>query len=148
MAKRERIREVVQGPLSPEYLSQREEAGWKLVFVEWEREADAETQGAGELADLVPYGLRVSNDCTRLEENPEEMEILMRMMKMVVQDMPFFRVADELNQQGFRTRQGRKWSPISVFNMLPRLIEIGPKMFTSKEWVEYRRHLWKHVWEG
>ena len=43
MATRERIREVVQGPLSTEYLSQREEAGWKLVFVEWEREAEAET---------------------------------------------------------------------------------------------------------
>jgi hypothetical protein len=148
MAKVERIREVVKGPLSPAYVSEREEAGWRLVCVEWEREAETETQAAGELADLVPYGLRVAEDCTRLAENPAEMGILRRMMELIIRDVPFFTVAAELNQQGYRTRRGTRWSPISVFNMLPRLIEVGPQMFTSKEWVEHRRLLWKHVWEG
>jgi hypothetical protein len=40
MAKLERIRESVEGSLDPEYLKQREKAGWRLVGVEWEREAE------------------------------------------------------------------------------------------------------------
>ena len=41
MAKLERIRESLEGSLDPEYLKQREKAGWRLVGVEWEREAEA-----------------------------------------------------------------------------------------------------------
>ena len=44
MADGERIRESLQGPLDPTYLKQREQAGWKLVAVEWER---------GELSELA-----------------------------------------------------------------------------------------------
>ena len=40
MAELERTRESVQGSLDPEYLKQREKAGWRLVGVEWEREAE------------------------------------------------------------------------------------------------------------
>jgi hypothetical protein len=41
MADGERIRESLQAPLDPTYLKQREQAGWKLVAVEWERAAAA-----------------------------------------------------------------------------------------------------------
>ncbi len=39
----------------------------------------------------------------------------------------------------FRTREDKPWSRISVFNMLPRLIEIGPTLFPSQEWEERRQ---------
>ena len=45
MAKLERIRESVEGSLDPEYLKQREKAGWRLVGIEWEREAEIPAPG-------------------------------------------------------------------------------------------------------
>ena len=47
MAKLERVRESLEGSLDPEYLKQREKAGWRLVGVEWEREAEWRPQANG-----------------------------------------------------------------------------------------------------
>lgn len=135
----ERIRDVVKGPAAPEYFRQKAEAGWKLVAVQWAREIPGEYE-FGELADYVPYGLQVVGDCLHLEENSEEIEVLMLVMEVIVQDQPLSRVADELNRRASRTRQGWKWSQVSVFNMLPRLIEMGPRIFGSEEWAERRKH--------
>jgi hypothetical protein len=63
------------------------------------------------------------------------------MMELTVQDGPYSAIAEELNQRGYRTRQGMRWTPISVFQMLPRLIEVGPKIFASDEWQERRKRL-------
>ncbi len=143
MAALRRIRELLRGPLDPEYLRQRESEGWRLLAVEWERKAEGEVPEPGELAEEVPFGLRVAADCTRLEEDPTEKQALLLMMELIVQDLPLSRVAQELNRQGFRTRQGANWDPVSVFYMLPRLIEVGPRIFTSEEWVARRQHLFK-----
>jgi hypothetical protein len=134
MAKVERIRELVLGSVDPQYVKQREESGWKLVALEWQREAEGEEPQPREMLEEVSYGLRVANDCLHLEENPEEMHILMLMLDLIVQDHPLSRVASALNDRGFTTRQGRPWSAVSVFNMLPRLIEAGPKIFSTEEW--------------
>jgi hypothetical protein len=47
-------------------------------------------------------------------------------------------VASDLNEKGFRTRSGKPWGPGSVFNMMPRLIDVGPRLFSTEEW-ETRR---------
>ena len=60
------------------------------------------------------------------------------MMNLIVQDFPLSHVASDLNEKGFRTRAGHLWSQVSVFEMLPRLIEVGPNMFRSKEWTAQR----------
>ncbi|HXZ11886.1 MAG TPA: recombinase family protein [Candidatus Sulfotelmatobacter sp.] len=141
MAKRERVREAVQGSLDAEYVKQRARAGWKLVGVEWEREApEAEAAAEPPLAD-APYGMRVAGDCERLEDNPEEMQFLLAMMELIIQDISISKVAEELNRKGFRTRKGAEWGPVAVFNMLPRLIELTPRIFSSEEWIERRKHL-------
>lgn len=142
MPRVDRIREVLREPADSDYFRRKAEAGWKLVAVEWAREVPGEYE-FGELADYVPYGLQVAGDCLHLEENAEEIEILMVMMEVIVQDQPLSKVADELNRRGFRTRQGWKWSQVSVFNMLPRLIEMGPRIFGSEEWAERRKHLFR-----
>jgi hypothetical protein len=135
MARVERVRELVQGSVDPQHLKQREDAGWKLAALEWQRESEGgETRPADEMFEEVSYGLRVANDCLHLEQNPEEMHILMLMLDLIVQDHPLSRVASALNERGFTTRQGRRWSAVSVFNMLPRLIEAGPKIFSTEEW--------------
>jgi hypothetical protein len=54
-------------------------------------------------------------------------------------------VVSDLNEKGFRTRAGKPWSRISVFNMLPPLIEIGPTLFPSGEWEARRQKFMKMV---
>lgn len=138
MAK-ERIRQEVPASFGPDDITRRTEQGWKLVAVEWERElAKGETI---DKADEVPFGLQIAKDAQRLEENPSEQEVLRLMMELTVQDGPYSAIAEELNRRGYRTRQGMVWTPVSVFQMLPRLIEVGPKIFASHQWQERRERL-------
>ncbi|MFZ3214610.1 MAG: recombinase family protein [Candidatus Acidiferrales bacterium] len=146
MAENERIRESLQAPLDVTYLKQRERAGWRLAAVEWER--DVATTGPAAPApeatsklEEAPFGLRVAWDCEHLEQNPAEMQFLLSMMELIIQDVSLVKVAEELNRKGFRTRQGGEWGPVAVFNMLPRLIELTPRIFNNQEWLERRKHL-------
>ncbi len=131
----ERIRDVISGPFSPEIMRQRTAAGWQLVSIEWRRELPGEMPvSEGAFDEDIPYGLRISDDCQRLEVEPREHQALVLMMELLVQDFPLSSVVSDLNEKGFRTRAGRPWSRITVFNMLPRLIEIGPSLFPTAEW--------------
>jgi hypothetical protein len=136
MKKVERVRQLVSGPLAEADLKQQAEKGWRLVAIEWERDIEtSESQLPGE----VPFGLRIAPETERLEENPEEREVLVQLMELLVQEGSYARIADEINRRGYRTRQGTPWSPISVFEMLPRLIEVGPHLFRSSEWAKRRQ---------
>jgi recombinase len=138
MKKTERVRQVVSGPLQAEDLKQHAEKGWKLVAVEWEREVEtAEDQ----LPSDVPFGLQIAPKTQQLETNPAEREILFQMMELIVQEGSYARIADEINRRGFRTRQGERWTSVSVFEMIPRLIEVGPHVLRSAEWQKRREHL-------
>src|SRR6185312_2720623 len=145
MAKVERIREVVTGSVDLEYVRQKTENGWKLVAMEWRREIAGDETEQPIIVEEIPYGLRVASDCSRLEEDPQERDVLVQMMELIVQDYSITLVASELNKRGLRTRTGSLWTPVSVFNMLPRLIEVGPHIFTSDEWEARREHLLKLV---
>jgi hypothetical protein len=63
------------------------------------------------------------------------------MLESIVQDHRLSQVAESLNARGFRTRQGKRWAPATVFDLLPRLIEAGPSLLSSAEWAERRRQL-------
>lgn len=141
MARLERIREKFTGRLEMDYLRERERAGWRLVAVEWERETEAEKAAAEPDFDEAPFGQRVAGDCERLEDNPREMEFLLSMMELIIQDISITKVAEELNRKGYRTRKGTEWGPVAVFNMLPRLIELTPRIFASDKWIERRKHI-------
>lgn len=144
MAKVERIRELVTGSVDLEYMRQKTEAGWKLVALEWRREIEGE-ESPQIIVEDIPYGLRVASDCSRLEEDTQERSVLMQMMELIVQDFSITQAARELNKRGLRTRDGGYWTPVSVFNMLPRLIEVGPKIFSSDEWEARRERILKMV---
>lgn len=144
MAKVERIREVVTGSVDLDYVRQKTEAGWKLVAMEWRREIAGDDAQAV-IVEEIPYGLRVAPDCSRLEEDPQERNVLVQMMELIVQDYSITLVASELNKRGLRTRAGVLWTPVSVFNMLPRLIEVGPNIFSSDDWEARRDRLLKMV---
>jgi hypothetical protein len=145
MAKIERIREVVTGSVDLEYVRQKTEAGWKLVALEWRREIPGDEANEAVLVEEIPYGLRVATDCSRLEADPQERAVLVQMMELIVQDYSITLIASELNKRSLRTRSGGPWTPISIFKMLPRLIEVGPNIFSTDEWEARRERLLKMV---
>jgi hypothetical protein len=140
MRRSERIRDAMPVPPNTSYFQERTQDGWKLVAIEWERvvEADAAVENANV---EVPFGMRIAGDCSHLEEDPTEKRALMLVMEHVVQESPFHRIAEELNRQGFRTRGGTQWTEVSVYNLLPRLIESGPRILSSYEWIARRREM-------
>jgi len=136
MTKIERLRQGVTGPPSELELREQAAKGWKMVAIEWEREVEVATE---HLPDDIPYGLQVAAESKRLEENPEEREILVQLLELLVEEGSYSRIAEEINRRGFRTREGTRWTPVSVFEMLPRLIEVGPHVFRSAEWQKRRQ---------
>ena len=151
MKKIEWIREALSAWPSPEYVNQREAAGWRMVAVEWEREVQAEpTAASTELAqgEEIPYGTRIANDCLHLEENPTEMQVLNHLAEMVVQDHSYKRMADSLNERAFHTRDGRPWTALAVFKLTPRLIEVAPRILSGAEWENRKRQLSRVAWNS
>jgi len=132
----DRIRQVLSGPIDWEQVKSYQNEGWRIAAIEWERDL---TVARPSEEEATPYGLRVANDCTKLEEDSLEREVLVSMMELMIQDGPYSFVAEELNRRGYLTRSGTKWSAVSVFEMLPRLIDTGPKIFSSPEWIERRK---------
>jgi hypothetical protein len=140
MAHFERIRDVVSGPFSPELVQQRTTAGWQMVSIEWRRELpESETPSGGAYNEDIPYGLRISDDCQRLEVDAVENRTLMLMMELLVQDFTYSSIVSDLNEKGLRMRDGRPWNRVAVFNMTPRLIEVGPRLFSTEEWRKLRQ---------
>lgn len=136
----EREREILTTPPSPDYLARRAAEGWRMRAIEWERDEGAEG-GSGSLREQVPYGMRVAGDCQHLEEDPAEVENLMTIMEGIVEDRPLSQIAGGLNARGSRTRDGRLWTQVIVFNLLPRLIEFSPRFLSRPEWLQRRRAL-------
>jgi len=136
----ERVREELQGPLTDEEIRRKAQAGWKPVAVVWERAVDTGAPVFSREVD-VPYGYKVAADAIHLEVNNPENDVLMLTMELIVQDQRLSQIAAKLNEKGFRTRSGFLWNPASVFELLPRLIEAGPRIFTSEEWIERRKRL-------
>jgi hypothetical protein len=97
--------------------------------------------GMDEWVEEIPYGLRVSDDCTRLVGNPVEIEIIIRALDMIVEDCPLSQVADRLNQDGYQMRSGDPWTPSALFALLPRMIQVGPRVFSRGDWQARRARL-------
>ena len=152
MKKIDRIREKVTIPPTSVYLSKMHDAGWHLVALEWEREIDfsgepeplAEEFGSEE----IPFGLRIASDCRHLEDDPLETQTLKFLAEMIVQDVSFKSMADALNAREYRTRDGHPWNSASVFKLIPRLIEIAPRLLTGSEWESRKKQLTKVAWNS
>jgi Recombinase len=63
----------------------------------------------------------------------------MLMLELVVKDESLSGVAEELNRRGYRNREGQAWTAGQVFDLLPRLIDTGPRILTNGEYIA-RKH--------
>jgi hypothetical protein len=41
------------------------------------------------------------------------------------------KLSKELNRRGYSTRDGRPWTKTALFNLMPRMIQVGPRVFSS-----------------
>lgn len=137
----ERIKDRIAGPFSPSLIPERLNAGWQMVSIEWRRELpESETARESDPAEEIPYGLRLSDDCMRLEIDPYENSVLIQMMDLLVQDFSYSRIVSDLNERGLRTRDNNPWDRVSLHKMMPRLIEVGPRLFADDEWKSLQKH--------
>ena len=151
MKKVDRIRERVTILPTSVYLSKMHDAGWSLVALEWEREI--EISGVPEPpaevgSEEIPFGLRIAADCRHLEDDPLETQTLKFLAEMIVQDISFNSMADALNVREYRTRDGHPWTPASVFKLVPRLIDVAPRLLSGSEWESRKKQLSKVAWNS
>ncbi|MBI4909773.1 MAG: recombinase family protein [Acidobacteria bacterium] len=137
----ERLREALLGVPTQDYFRQRAFSGWKPVAILWEREIEGE--GAQGASEEIPYGLQIAGDA--LVENSDEKQILLFVMEGIVQDKRVSQIAAELNEKGHRTRAGSPWTAAQIFELLPRLVEVGPRVFPTTEWVERRQQIFARM---
>jgi hypothetical protein len=109
------------------------------VVVEWERVDSG--AGRGATLEETPYGLKVAADHVHLEEDPSEVEVMLTILEGIVSDSPMSWIAADLNRKGATRRNGMPWTQSAVFDLLPRLIEFGSRLFNRDEWIERRRML-------
>jgi hypothetical protein len=140
----QRSRDLITGQLTLEYLAKKTAEGWTIAAVEWVREVpDAAREPLQVAVDTenIPYGLRISADGLHLEPNPLERTVLLLILEKIVKEKRVTEIAKELNAEGMRTRTGDDWTASAVFEMFPRLIEIGPTLLKSSDWQERRSRL-------
>ena len=152
MKKTEWMRDEMSTNPTAEYLEQKEAAGWRPVAIEWKREIevmpDPANAGAGGGSEEIPYGVQIASDSRHLEDNPGEMQVLKLLAELIVQDLSFPQMADTLNQRGMRTRDGRSWTPLGVFKLTPRLIEVTPRILSGVEWETRKKQISKVAWNS
>jgi hypothetical protein len=135
-----RLRDVMTEPLTMEYVNRRLDEGWTLSAVEWVKPQVGQPAPDGALDD-IPYGQRISADCKHLIDDPLEMDALYTIYEKVIAGWRPTQIANELNERGRRTRAGLPWTPNAVFDLLPRLVELGPKLQSRPDWPARRASL-------
>ncbi len=129
---RERWREPVSTLPSTEQWAAKESEGWHPVAIEWVRDPEPSDEASHQRP--IPYGLRISADCAHLEVDPIEKEVMTLVIAMIAGDHPLSKIAAELNQREFRPRRGTEWTQVSIFKLLPRIVEFGPEIMSAAEW--------------
>jgi Recombinase len=138
-----RSRDLIAGELTLDYFMQKAAEGWKLAAVEWVREVPDSVSKSlpvevSTQPEEIPYGLSIAEDGMNLERNPLEMTVLLMILEEIVKEKRITEIAADLNVKGYKNRRGSAWSPSAVFELLPRLIEMGPTLLKTPEWVERR----------
>ncbi len=135
MPQTERVREFPLDPPSAAYFRGKIEQGWRLVSMDWERIVPDRKTSEASATEPIPFGLEIGADCQHLKENSYEKHVLIAMMDLIVKDRPLSEVAAELNRLGYRNRAGTDWTPGQLFDLLPRLIDVGPRILTNEEFI-------------
>ena len=141
MAPFERLRDVISGPLRFRDHQATHNSGMATGIDRMAARA-ARGRGAqpgGFWRGTSPMACAFRMTASGLEIDPLENRTLMLMMELLVQDLAYSSVVSDLNERGLRMQDGRPWNRVAVFNMTPRLIEVGPRLFSTDEWHRLRQ---------
>jgi len=87
----------------------------------------------GQWSGEPPIGYRIHGDTQRLVTDPEHKEIPALAFKLYVeQGMGTFRVAEDLNKRGYRTKNGNRWTRENVNKMLRNPAYIGHVVYGTR----------------
>jgi len=139
----ERWREPITVLPSEETLRAKREGGWSPVAIEWARLPAS--RGDDDTGRPIPYGFRISADCAHLEVDPVEKEVMSLVVAWIADDRPLSKVATELNRRDYRNREGEPWTQVSLFRLLPRIVEFGPEILSSETWADSKRRFLRAV---
>jgi hypothetical protein len=132
------LRDHLLLPLADDYFERRRAEGWRLRVIEWEQDSSAASVDEAREASDVPFGLEVVSGSLQLAQNPGEIAVLLAILEMIVKDQSVSVIAEELNRRSFKTRAGNPWTSTAVFDLLPRVIEMGPSLLRSPQWINQR----------
>ena len=135
------FRDVVSQPLTVDYFHERLSQGWVITAVEWARPLDEGGDVLPPSMDEVPYGQRVAEDCGHLTEHARELEVIAFIYDGVVSGIRPAQIASNLNERSYRTRRGTLWTPTAVFELMPRIIELSPRLQRRPNWPGHRAQL-------
>ncbi|MGB6898248.1 MAG: hypothetical protein WBE12_06645, partial [Candidatus Acidiferrum sp.] len=99
-------------------------------------------------SEEIPFGLRIATDCHHLEDDPLEMQTLKFLAELIVQDVSFTSMADALNVRDYRTRSGAPWTAATIFRLVPRLIDVAPRILAGAEWQSRKEQLSRVAWNS
>jgi DNA invertase Pin-like site-specific DNA recombinase len=96
---------------------------------QWEREAIGERtrtamsykKSQGERVGAVPFGYRLASDGVHLEAEQPEQEIISHIRALSHDGNTTRRIAEQLNQEGYRLRRGAKWT----FGRVAQILRTG-----------------------
>lgn len=134
----ERWKEPISTIPSESVLEAKARQGWRPAAIEWVR--DAREPHAPEQRP-IPYGLRISADCSHLEIDPGERDIMALVVAMIAGDHPLSKIAEELNRRGHETRQASSWTQLALFKLLPRIVEFGPEILSAEAWSDSKKKI-------
>jgi DNA invertase Pin-like site-specific DNA recombinase len=81
----------------------------------------AHKRAKGEMTGREPFGWQLCADGVRLKRHPEEQATLKIIAELQAQGLSQQKIVDELNSQGRKTKQGKKWQRINLRSVLATL---------------------------
>ena len=135
------FRDNISQPLTVDYFHERLAQGWIITAVEWARPLPEDEAETGYGTEDVPYGQRVAEDCGHLTDHAREMEVIAFIYDGVIAGIRPALIAGNLNERGYRTRGGLPWSASAVFELMPRIIELSPRLQRRPNWPGHRAQL-------
>ena len=134
----ERIQDQIVSGAGEDVIQRRIKDGWRMVAIEWERDVPSGAPGEPVELQPVPFGFRIAGDCRHLQANPVEFEILSLVMEMIVRERPLPAISEALNEKNYKTRDGKAWTPSRVFELMPFIVDSGPRIFAKPNWPQRR----------
>jgi hypothetical protein len=136
-----RFRDDISQPVTVDYFHQRLSQGWVIKAVEWAKPSEQDDSASSKDQEEVPYGQRISEDCGHLVEHPREIEVIGFIYDGIIAGERPTHIALALNERGYRTRRGSLWTAPAVYELMPRIIELSPRLQRRPDWPGHRSQL-------